>query len=292
MKLTTKHKRYLTGLHKQYLELKKGKDSLLEIIAESELPEMVYNSNAIENSTLTLPDTEKILLDQEVSRDLDLREVYEAKNLARLNKYMQDKAGSIDITLDLITTLHQMLIGVIDDSIAGRFRTKGEYVRVGYHIAPAPEHIESMLTSALEDYYHNQEPYFLSRLARFHLEFETIHPFNDGNGRVGRILLNWQLLRLGYPPIIIRNKGKEKYYDTFGPYRTNQDINGMQSIIYLLLAESLHKRLAYLSSDKIISLVDYAQNNKLLVPNVLNKALRQTIPAFREKGDWKIGVQT
>src|SRR3989339_2219417 len=100
MKLTIRHKKYLEKLRSKYQELKSGKESLLRLLTESELPEMVYNSNAIENSTLTLPDTEKILLDQEVSRDLNLREVYEAKNLARLNEYMHDKAVTTDITPD------------------------------------------------------------------------------------------------------------------------------------------------------------------------------------------------
>jgi len=185
-----------------------------------------------------------------------------------------------------------MLIGVINDSIAGRFRISGEYVRVGTHIAPPPEHIESLLATALSNYAYAHQTYFLENIARFHLEFETIHPFNDGNGRIGRILINWQLLRLGYPPIIIRNKGKDNYYDTFSAYRTSQYIVGMTLIIYLSLTESLHKRISYLRGDKIVSLTSYATENKLLIPNILNKARRQTIPAFREKGVWKIGVKS
>lgn len=291
MKLTSRQLNYLQVLKSDYDQLKTGKDSLLELLTESELPEMVYNSNAIENSTLTLPDTEKILLDQEVSRDLNLREVYEAKNLARLNEYMHDKSSTTEITSDLVKLIHQMLIGVINDDIAGRFRTKGEYVRVGTHIAPPPEQVEGMIQNALCTYSSDHTFHFLSLIARFHLEFETIHPFNDGNGRVGRILINWQLARLGFPPIIIRNKGKEKYYDTFGIYRVNQNIDSLTHILYLALTESLHKRLAYLRGYSIISLSDYAKSQKTILPIILNKARRQTIPAFREKGVWKIGVK-
>lgn len=290
MKLTPRQLRYLQELKSDYDRLKSGKNSLLQLLTESELPEMVYNSNAIENSTLTLPDTEKILLDQEVSRDLNLREVYEAKNLARLNEYMHDKAITIDITPELIKLVHQMLIGVINDSIAGRFRTKGEYVRVGTHIAPSPEQVEGMIQNALHQYSSEHSLHFLDQIARFHLEFETIHPFNDGNGRVGRILINWQLARLGFPPVIIRNKGKEKYYDTFGAYRFDQDISGLTHLLYLALAESLHKRLAYLRGDAIVTLSEYAKEQGVIAPIIFNKARRQTIPAFREKGVWKIGV--
>jgi Fic family protein len=184
-----------------------------------------------------------------------------------------------------------MLIGVINDSIAGRFRTKGEYVRVGTHIAPAPEQVEGMLQNALREYSSDHSLHFLDQIARFHLEFETIHPFNDGNGRVGRILINWQLARLGFPPLIVRNKGKEKYYETFGIYRFNSEASGLTHLLYLALSESLHKRLSYLRGDKIISLSEYAREQGIITPIVFNKARRQTIPAFREKGVWKIGIK-
>jgi Fic family protein len=291
MKLTSRQLKYLQSLKSDYDRLKIDKDPLLELLTESELPEMVYNSNAIENSTLTLSDTEKILLDQEVSRNLNLREVYEAKNLARLNVYMHDKAIFTNITPELIKLIHQMLIGVINDTIAGSFRTKGEYVRVGTHIAPAPEQVDGMLQNALREYNTEHSLHFLDQISRFHLEFETIHPFNDGNGRVGRILINWQLARLGFPPVIIRNKGKEKYYDTFGKYRSNQEIGGLTHLLYLALTESLHKRLAYLRGNTIIPLSEYAKLEGVITPIVFNKARRQTIPAFREKGVWKIGVK-
>jgi Fic family protein len=291
MSLTSNQKKSLQDLKSNYDILKVGKDSLLELLTESELPEMVYNSNAIENSTLTLPDTEKILLDQEISRDLNLREVYEAKNLARLNEYLHTKAMVTDISADLIKLIHQMLIGVINDDIAGRFRGKGEYVRVGTHIAPAPEQVEGMIQNTVREYGSEHTLHFLAQIARFHLEFETIHPFNDGNGRVGRILINWQLARLGFPPIIIRNKGKEKYYETFSQYRFDQNIGGLTHILYLAITESMHKRLAYLRGDSIIPLSDYAKSLKVISPIILNKARRQTIPAFREKGIWKIGVK-
>lgn len=291
MKLTFIQQKYLQTLKSEYDRLKSGKDSLLQMLTEVELPEMVYNSNAIENSTLTLPETERILLDQEISRDLNLREVYEAKNLARLNEYMREKAAPTVITKDLITFIHQMLMGVINDPIAGRFRTSGEYVRVGLHIAPAPEHVDELLAKALLSYDSDHSHHFLERVARFHLEFESIHPFNDGNGRIGRILINWQLARLGFPPLIISNKGKQKYYDTFSAYRVNQNINPLTRILYLALTESLHKRLAYLRGDSILPLTKYADQHNIIAPIMLNKARRQTIPAFRERGVWKIGQQ-
>jgi len=290
MSLNNTHKQYLQSLKEQFDREKLGKTSPLELLDEAELPESVYNSNAIENSTLTLPETEKILLEMEVSKDLNLREVYEAQNLARITKYIHEKAILSNISQELITLLHQMLIGNINDSIAGRFRKEHEYVRVGTHIAPAPEHIGRMIETTLVTYDSNHLEYFLEKIARFHLEFETIHPFNDGNGRIGRILINWQLLRLGFPQVIIRNKGKQKYYDTFGIFRSSGDIQSFLIILYRALTESLHKRLSYLRGQQIITVTEYASSLNKPSPVLLNSARRQLIPAFREKGIWKIGI--
>lgn len=291
MTTTNPTKNKIQSLKMIFDTLKKGKESLLAIIDEAEIPENVYNSNAIENSTLTLKETEKILLDMEVSRDVSVREVFEAKNLARVINYIRDKSREAEINKELILLLHQMLIGGIDDKIAGRFRKSGEYVRVGTHIAPAPEKIEKMMDSILTEYAGNMSSYFLDKIAKFHLDFETIHPFVDGNGRIGRALIYFQLQRLDFPIIIIRNKEKKEYYDAFGKYRNKQDIRPMEKIITLALIESLHKRITYLKGEKIITLSEYIKKHKKSAPAITNAARRQNIPAFREKGVWKIGEE-
>lgn len=289
MAITNPIKKRIQALKSEYDILRKGKESLLIIIDEAEISESVYNSNAIENSTLTLKETEKILLEMEVSRDVSVREVFEAKNLARVISYIRAKSQEKEADKEMILLLHQMLIGGINDNIAGRFRRSGEYVRVGSYIAPAPENVERMIESILIDYSSDHTAYFADKISKFHLEFETIHPFNDGNGRIGRVLINYQLFRLGFPSIIIRNKEKAEYYKTFSDYRNGKNTKTMEKIISLALTESLHKRIAYLKGEKIIKLADYTREHKKSAPAVLNAARRQNIPAFREKGVWKIG---
>lgn len=280
----------LQALKAEFDTLRKGKDSLLAMIDDAEIPESVYNSNAIENSTLTLKETEKILLDMEVSRDVSLREVYEAKNLARVIGYIRGKARELEQNQETILLLHQMLIGGIKDEIAGRFRKQGEYVRVGTYIAPAPEQIEGMLSELLTKYTSDLTSFLTDKIAAFHLGFETIHPFNDGNGRIGRVLINAQLLKLGFPVIIIRDKEKREYYKAFDELRYRQNTKKMEKVITLALTESLHKRIAYLKGNKIMTLADYTKNQKASAVSLLNAARRQSIPAFREKGIWKIGA--
>lgn len=289
MATTNPIKKRIQVLKSEYDNLHKGKESLLAMIDEAEVPEGVYNSNAIENSTLTLKETEKILLEMTVSREVSLREVFEAKNLARVVGYICNKSQETDISKETILLLHQMLIGGIDDSIAGRFRKKGEYVRVGTHIAPAPEHVEQMIESIIVEYSSDLAAYFVDKIAKFHLDFETIHPFNDGNGRIGRVFVNFQLIRLGFPGIIIRDKEKKRYYKAFNDYRDNNNTRAMEKIISLALTESLHKRVTYLKGEKIIKLSDYTRQQKKSATALLNAARRQNIPAFRERGLWKIG---
>ena len=289
MSINADQQHYLNELKAEFSRLSIGKESLLTMLDEAEVAEAVYNSNAIENSTLTLKETEQILLDIEFSAKLSLREVYEAKNLARVVNYIRSKSQEQDLDKELILLLHKMLLGGIDDRIAGRFRTKGEYVRVGTHTAPAPELVEALIEEAINQYESQLSDYFLERIAKFHLEFENIHPFCDGNGRIGRVLMNYQLLRQGFPPVIIRDKEKADYYSSLRDYDSKQSSRGMDRIVYLALTEALHKRLAYLRSEKIVRLADYAKKQNKSVSATLNAAKRQTIAAFREKGVWRIG---
>ena len=280
----------IQGLRQEHERLKRGRDSLLRLVDEAELPELVYNSNAIENSSLSLKETERILLEAELARRVSIRELFEAQNLARVTNYLGSRQQQ-NLDRDSILFLHRMLLGNIDESIAGRFRGLGEYVRVGPHIAPAPEHVESLIETLLTDYASNHQDYFLDSVARFHLEFERIHPFVDGNGRIGRVLINWQLARLGYPPVIIRNKSKRTdYYPVFARYVDRGEAKTMERLLALTLQESLHKRLAYLRGQEIVRLSDWVRQQELAINSQLNAARRQTIPAFREKGVWKRGA--
>ncbi len=289
MATTNPVKNEIKALKTEYDRLGKGKGSLLKLIDESELSESVFNSNAIENSTLTLKETERILLEMEVSRNVSVQEVFEAKNLARVMEYTRSKAMELELSMDMILLLHKMLIGNINDAIAGRFRTTGEYVRVGTHIAPAPENVERMIEAILLEFSADHHNYFADKIAKFHLDFETVHPFCDGNGRIGRVIINFQLMRSGFPCIIIRDKEKRIYYASFNEYRDSKNTKTMEKIVTLALTEALHKRIAYLRGEEITPLANFAKTHKRSINTLLNAARRQTIPAFHEKGVWKIG---
>src|SRR3990167_3611146 len=128
-------------LRERYYKASIGKDALIKLIAEAEAAEQAYNSNAIENSTLTLEETEKILLQIDLDRFITEREIFEAKNLARVVSYINTRAKERELTLEVILLLHKMLLSNIRDDIAGRFRKEGEWVRVANHLAPDPKEV-------------------------------------------------------------------------------------------------------------------------------------------------------
>ena len=286
---TTKDK--IQELQQQYLYLAEGNEALLREITLAEIPEMVYNSNAIENSTLTLEDTEKILSGGNLMREVNVREVFEAKNLAKLTESLLEKDKSL-LNIKLILNLHKTLLTNIDEKIAGRFRSGKEWVRVGNHLGANPQFVPSLMKELVDNYNQHKISYFLDAVAHFHAEFETIHPFVDGNGRMGRVLINLQLMNEGFPPIIIQNKSKHsQYYPLFTQYQSTMKYGGFTELFALLLQEALHKRITILTARKIIPLARWAAHRGIKSNVAANKAKRQTIPAFRIREKWMIAEE-
>lgn len=280
----------IQGLQLRYHQACVGKEALLRLIYESEVAEQVYNSNAIENSTLTLEETDKILNQIDLDRFVNERELFEAKNLARVVEYIDQKAKAQELTLDMILLLHKMLISNIRDDIAGRFRKEDEWVRVGSHIAADPSMLIELLQSMLITYRTTAQENIITRIARLHLSFEHIHPFVDGNGRIGRVLNNYLLIREGHVPINIKFIDRGDYYDALAAFDKKSDLSRMEQIVGKALSSSYHKRLAYLEGKEIMPLAEHAKESEQSHSNLLNKANRQTIEAFWERGVWKIGV--
>ena len=277
------------ALRQRYVECAVDKESLLQLLDEAEVGEQVYNSNAIENSTLSLDETEKILLQVDLDRYISERELFEAKNLARIVSYTNVRAKENSLSLERLLLLHEMLLSNIRDDIAGRFRGSGEWVRVGNHIALDPAQIDSALAKMFVEYDASPDEHIIKRIARLHLTFERIHPFVDGNGRIGRVINNYLFIREGYVPINIKFVDRARYYNAFNEFNTDGKTAIMEELVGRALTNSYHKRLAYLEGREIITLSEYAKQNRLSHSNLINKATRQTIAAFLEKGKWKIG---
>lgn len=128
--------------------------------------------------------------------------------------------------------------------LADKKEDRGVYRRVPVRIMGAkhepvqPYLIQPKMERLLEDYRNNTE-HIITKLARFHIEFEGIHPFIDGNGRTGRLLVNLELMKAGYPPIDIKFKDRVAYYNAFDDYYEKHRLDAMEK----LFAEYLNERL-------------------------------------------------
>ena len=194
-----------------------------------------------------------------------------------------------EISVSLILQLHRILMQNIRDDAAGRFRTNKEWVRVGNHIGANPQFVHGFMSDLVKKYNASDDQYFLDKIVYFHAEFENIHPFIDGNGRIGRLLINEQLDLLDLPPILIPNKSKnEEYYPALEEYSNFNKLDRLSDFFARLLIEALYRRITRLTAPRIISVSDWAKQNQMSAQSATNKAIRGTIPAFRLRGHWMI----
>jgi Fic family protein len=207
-------------------EIKKDTNRKLELIKDNfqrewnKIPESVkkkeleeisisftYNTNAIEGSTITLEETREIIHDK-IAPNKSLRDVRETE--AHSEVFLKMLSKRENITDNLLLKWHLEIFGITKPDIAGKYR---DYlVRVGPHLAPDWQEVEKMMSEFVEFINKNQDINPVELSARAHYKFEKIHPFGDGNGRIGRLIMNQILWHKGYPMLIIEKKKRKSYY--------------------------------------------------------------------------------
>jgi len=203
----------------------------LQRLREEFLIEYTYNSNAIEGNTLTLQETALVLEGITVDKK-PLKDHLEAVGHRDAFLYVQDVAKQeIPLSETVIKNIHALVL-------MNRPDDKGVYRRIPVRIMGAytepvqPYMIEprmAELLSANEERKNTMTD--IERIALFHLEFEGIHPFIDGNGRTGRLILNLDLIRNGYPPINVKFTDRKRYYDSFDAFYKDNDPTAMTELI-------------------------------------------------------------
>lgn len=182
-----------------------------ESAKEKELEEIsiafTYNTNAIEGSTITLDEAREIIHDK-ISPNKSLRDVRETEAHSRV--FLQMLKKNEKITKELLLQWHKDIFGSTKQDIAGKFR---DYlVRVGPHLAPDWQDVEDLMKDLIEFISQNKKINPVELSGRVHYRFEKIHPFGDGNGRIGRLLMNFILWHNKYPMLIIEYKKRKSYY--------------------------------------------------------------------------------
>ena len=186
----------------------------LKSLEENFKLEWTYNSNAIEGNALTLKET-KVVLEGIAIGGKTMREHLEAINhkeaIEFLEELVQDNNELSEID---IKNIHAIVLKGIDNENAGRYRTENVIISGASHIPPdaiiVPESMEKLIYR-YDEWKEKYHPIIVAAL--LHAEFVKIHPFIDGNGRTARLLMNFEVMKNGYPPIIIKNEERHKYYD-------------------------------------------------------------------------------
>ncbi len=215
----------------------------LERLREDFLVDFTYNSNAIEGNTLTLRETALVLQGLTIDQK-PLKDHLEAVGHRDAFAYVQDIAqNKIELTESVIKEIHTLVL-------MDRPQDKGVYRKIpvrisGAYVEPtAPLFIaEKMSTLLVENMAMQSDasniPHIVHRIALFHVKFEGIHPFIDGNGRTGRLLINLDLMQNGYPPVNIKFTDRKKYYEAFDAYYGDANINPMLTLVAEAVEEQL-----------------------------------------------------
>ena len=209
-----------------------NKDYLEDLITRS-----TYHSNAIEGSTLTYAETYAILYNDNSFKiqGKEPREIYEAINhknaLDLVFKNLQNK----DLFDErFIKSLNETINKNIKETDG--YRTVQVFIRGSEHIPPAPEKIPNLMNYYVYNYNNDTQEIF-NKIAKYHIEFEKIHPFEDGNGRTGRLLLTYELLKNNLPTVVITKEDRVKYFE----FLRNNDILGLAKWFNVLSNEELKR---------------------------------------------------
>ncbi len=192
-----------------YLKEFQKQDSLTkQEILKSFLIEFAYNTTSIEGNTIKLQEAKKLLEEGKTPKNRTLREIYDLQNTEKV--FFGIIENKEEINHDFIINIHKNLLDNIDKRIG--YRTQDiRIIKANFKSTPAP-YVKTDMNLLLKWFYENKEylhPVVLAII--FQHKFEKIHPFMDGNGRTGRIILNYILIKNNYPPLIIRNKNRDKY---------------------------------------------------------------------------------
>ncbi len=208
---------------------------------EAFISRFTHDSTAIEGNTLTLQETAGLLFDNITPSSKDLREIHEVIN--HREAFDLILSCEDEMSKDLVLKLHEMVVkNTLDDKLEdqiGRYRGLQVFIRGVEWVPPSPEDVPADMKELFRWYTMNKEKVHPLVLASyFHIGFETIHPFIDGNGRVGRLLMNFILHKRGYPMVNIPNSRKIEYYSCLEKAQLGGDLRPFVKLIFDIMTGS------------------------------------------------------
>lgn len=212
---------------------------LADSLHEKLIVEWTYNSNAIEGNTLTLSET-KVVLEGITIGGKSVVEHLETINHREAILFIEDLISNNEpLTEWNIRNIHALILKEIDNQNAGRYRMENVVISGAEHIPPKHYEINDLMQRLISEYRKEwQEYHSVVRATLLHGEFVKIHPFIDGNGRTSRLLINFELMKNGYTPIIIKAESRAKYYEVLDYAHTTMDYGPFLEFVAELVIES------------------------------------------------------
>jgi Fic family protein len=230
-----------------------------EIKTRSKLEQMLdnfriifaYNSGKIENSSVAYHDTHEIFENGKVLNFTgDPRTIFELYNQKVCYEFLADKiVAKTPLTIELVKDIHFLLTQGTFDEVRfikngerpGQFK-KHDYVVGRHNVGEPPEMIPELIQELLDEVQESEgDPFKIA--AYFHAKFEYYHPFSDGNGRVGRTLMNYLLMVNGYPPVIIYDEDKKLYYEALEAYDGLEEIKPLALFLEYEMVKTWERKL-------------------------------------------------
>ena len=212
---------------------------LADSLHEKLIVEWTYNSNAIEGNTLTLSET-KVVLEGITIGGKSMVEHLETINHREAILFVEELISNKEPLSEWnIKKIHALILKEIDNNNAGKYRTENVVISGANHIPAKHYEVGYLMQKLIAEYQNDWKDYHpIVRATLLHGEFVKIHPFIDGNGRVSRLLLNFELMKSGYTPIIIKNEARAKYYDVLDLAHTTMNYEPFIKLVSNLVVES------------------------------------------------------
>lgn len=199
-----------------------------------------YHSNAIEGNTLTLRET-KVVLEGITVGGKSLQEHFEAINHRDAILYVEEIVARNEILTEWqIKNIHSLVLKGLDNGEAGRYRRENVVIAGASTMPPSFLHLDDEMRALIAWHQHDAGAHPVRRAAGLHARFVKIHPFVDGNGRTGRLLLNFELMKAGYPPAVIRREDRLAYFDALDIACTSGDDDAITQLVAEAVERSLN----------------------------------------------------
>lgn len=207
-----------------------------------------YHSNAIEGSTLTLKETAMILQEGITIAEKPIKEHLEAIGHKDAFDYITELVNAdTELSERVIKEIHSLVL-MADRENRGVYRRVPVMIMGSEHTPPQPYLVPKLMEQLVIDY-RNSTYDIITAVSMLHLEFESIHPFIDGNGRTGRLLLNFELMKSGLLPVNIKFTDRMKYYDCFNDYRTTKSPDALVSLVADYEIQELERYISIIENE-------------------------------------------